>query len=120
MSSSLQLGGMDQQRNKLHTRHLSSAELASEPSTSSFFITLQMRVQYKYLVLIIQVINFLDPIYLKTSSPLHTEQHSSHYYGSIWCRDGWLHSLAPSFEPTARCPGHHGVPASLLPDTHLE
>lgn len=31
MSSSLQLGGMDQHRNKLHTRQLSSAELA-QPS----------------------------------------------------------------------------------------
>lgn len=57
----------------------------------------------KYLVLIIQVINFWGPIYLKTCSPLYTKQHSSRYYGNIQLRDGRLNSLGPSFGHKARC-----------------
>lgn len=72
-SSSLRRGGSDQHRNELHTRQLSSAEL-EQPSRVLHAFLLQMKVQFKYLVLIIQVINFFGPIYIKTCSPLHTAQ----------------------------------------------
>lgn len=77
-SSSLRRGGSDQHRNELHTRQLSSAELA-QPSRVLHAFLLQMKVQFKYLVLIIQVINFFWANLCQNLLRLHTGQHGSHY-----------------------------------------
>lgn len=71
-SSSLRRGGSDQHRNELHTRQLSSAELA-QPSRVLQAFLLQMKVQFKYLVLIIQIINFFWSNLHEKLLPFHSE-----------------------------------------------